>query len=579
VLEGHLRSSPVYAYGSLLNYGGFSTYGATTTTRSSSYSTSVYRDKYDYTKSWTGSHIEHNAGQVTVFSIGNNSIYADRLMIQIIRESGAGSVKIEIANVTNPPPVASGSWRNPVAGEIVSAHTLTGSELIIDANGSFGLISVILSVPLDRYSVKVTQVAGGVVRLLPSVMNEVRTAAAINTYRLSTASNNFINETSSSEPVMAAMIAAYDPDIIIIATDDNRAAYENFLPKLESALSASGLAFKPVVVLESNPFLTNGPSNTDLTLADRTAYCHQFAASRVGWDVIDGLALSGGLAEAQRADWGGDGIHYNGELAWQMTRNWAISRGYMPLSVDRAGGDAGFAEITKSTTNRLLKAANIHAILGMPSVQDTGYATWSSILTGSGTLTRTASGALLVASGTTAASTAVAYINESDALWGWNQGIRSSSLTGGMSCQAKVIGSTANGVARILWAADRNYNAAHTGNIVSPGGIGFVIRNNVVNGLCWDGTAVVESASSFTAIAGGTAGGFDLQITLTPGILPSGLGSASYGTCEWFVNGTSLGKGQYIYSNMKALRAELTNGADAVNYSMKMSPPKLITVR
>jgi hypothetical protein len=110
--------------------------------------------------------------------------------------------------------------------------------------------------------------------------------------------------------------------------------------------------------------------------------------------------------------------------------------------------------------------------------------------------------------------------------------------------------------------------------------VGFVIRDNIVKGMCWDGAAVVESSSSFAANASGSGRGFDLQLILTPSVLPNGNTSTSYGTCEWFVNGVSLGKAQYFQVvNLQSLRAELTNGADAANYVVQVSPPKVVTVR
>jgi hypothetical protein len=535
--------------------------------------TATIIDKAEYYASWIGSNIKFGSGQYCIYSYegGGNSTYADRMIIPIITEPGAGSVKIEIASNSTPPAVDSGLWRAPAAGEITSSHALTGSDLIVNASGgALGVNIVTLALAFGQWALKITQTTGGNVRVLPPML-EITSKPAINYFKIGTASNDFTNSQSSANPIMAAIIKEYNPDVLFVTSDDRLAAYQRFLPMLENALSLTGLTENPVVILDGNPFYRNLPYYFDADIAARINYCWDWVDARIGWDVIDGMQLAGGYAEANRVGWGSDGIHYAQGLAWEVMRQWAVSRGLMNYSAVQT---ATVSDLVRSAYMKYVPSNLVHALLAAPAVQDTAVYTWSYLTTSSGSGTRTAS-SITLGAGATAGSTVVAYINEGGSSpINPKHGYRYTGLPGGFSTRARVPVGNATGVLRLVWRGDVGYNAAHAGALTNEG-FGFKISNNVVQGIAWNGTAEAATTGSVSMTSGGTGDYYDLQVVLSPKAVTS-----QSGTAEFFVDNVSIGAVTYRHaSSLLALRAELTNGGTPADYQVNFSPFKIVTVK
>jgi hypothetical protein len=577
-LEGWMTSTPVYAHSlAVLNYGTFSdTAAASAIPRNY---TGTYREKLDYDAGWDGTLIWLESGQASNFSIGGLAVQADKIYIPIITEPGAGSVKIEISNATTPPALG-GSWSNPTVGQITSGHSLTGSELIVSANAAFGVEMVTLSVALGSWTVKVTHSSGGKVRVR-HLMHEVSTAAAFNVWRVGTASNDFTATLSTAATIEAEQIAAYDPDIIIVESDDRLAAYQNFLPLLETAITGAGLTHDPLVLLVINPFYDNAPY-TDADIIERADYCHNFAATRLGWDVLDGMAMSGGLAEATAAGYENDGIHYSGEIARWMTRTWLASRGYLP-SQPQGGGYADRAvalkgPVTTSTgSQRPLIASNVPALLLQSTAFDTTTCAWAGAVSGSASYARGNAGDITLATGATGSSGAGAYINQNGTLLGINQGnVRAESR--GFAVRIRTTTAwDAQALAFILQRTDAvAWNSGYNGTLTANGW-GFRISNDgtntLIHGICWTNGALVASATSATLPTGAASTVKDLAVLLTPESVNS-----SRGTLEWFVGAVSLGTSNYDHSGVFLnTRVEITNGSTATNRNILFMPPKYLS--
>lgn len=577
-LEGWMTSTPVYAHSlGVLDYGTFSdTAAAATFPRNY---TGTLREKLDYDAAWDGSLMWLESGQASNFSIGGLAVQCDKIYIPIITEPGAGSVKIEISNATTPPALG-GSWSNPTGGQITSGHALTGSELIVSANAAFGVEMVTLSVALGSWTVKVSHSAGSKVRVrFP--MHEVTSAAAFNVWRVGSASNDFTSSLSTAVTIEAEQIAAYDPDIIIVESDDRLAAYQNFLPLLETAISGAGLTHNPLVLLVVNPFYDNAPY-TDADIIERAEYCHNFAATRLGWDVLDGMAMAGGLDEATAAGYENDGIHYSGEIARWMTRTWLASRGYLP-SQPLGGGYASSAvalkgPVTVATgSQRPLIAGNIPPVLLQSSLFDTATCTWAGAVSGSATFTRNNAADVTLTTGATGSSGVGAYINQNGSLIGVNQGnIRGESR--GFACRIRTTTTwDAQTLGFILVRTDAvAYNSGYNGTLTANGW-GFRISNDgsstLIHGICWTNGALSVSSGSATMPTGAASTVKDVAALLTPEAVNS-----SRGTLEWFVAGVSLGTSNYDHSGVfLAPRVELTNGSTAANQTLQFMPPKFLS--
>lgn len=580
VLENWMGSTPVYSSAiGVLAYGTASSAAATTATTKTGTATLV--DKTDFDAGWDGTVTQINAGQYAIYSTGGNSTQGDKIYVPIITDPGAGSVRIEIANTTTPPAVGAGDWRAPTDPEIVSAHTLTAGNLIVGAAGVHGVSVVEIDVPLGYWAIKVTHEAGAQVRArFPMV--EVATTAAFNTWRIGSASNDFSTALTTGGTVEAGIMAAYDPDIIVVDSDDRLAAYQNFLPKLETAITTAALALDPLVLLVANPFYNNTPY-TDADIIERAGYLHEFAASRLGWDVLDGIALSGGLAEATAAGWQSDGIHYQADIAYWMAHTWAADRGYLPTE-SAPGGTAGYAEalslpnLAADGAFQPLPSRSVPAALLAPSF-DLASRVWGSTVAGTGALTQNNAKDITLATGATAASTAVAFVNENGSLLGSRQNQVYLAEVRGFSTRIRT---TTNwdtlAEAYIVMRSNAvAYNAAYVGTLVAEG-IGFRLTYNgsalLIHGICWDAGALVVSASSATLSTGGASNARDLTVLCHPETVNS-----VRGDLEWFVGGVSLGTSNYAHGvNVLPPRIEIKNGATAANRNIMFTPPRFVSV-
>ena len=538
-------------------------------------STAASLSKTDYNVAWDGSYVEITSAEIAIYAFGGNSIVADKISIPLIRESGAGTVKIEIATAINANIGAgSGLWRDPTVGEIVSSHTLTGSELLVDLDGTPTACDVVqLSVDLDRYIVKITHNSGGTARTLWPLF-EVDTNSAVNVWHQASGSNDFTSATTACEAIYTDLIDAYQPDMIIVDSDDRLAAYQNFVPKLENSINASSMTVKPFVLLVGNPGYDNAPFG-DSDIIERIDYCWDFASSRVGWDVVDGMALSGGITQLQAVNWDNDGIHLQDEIYRDIARKWAYSRGYVNLQQVRPGGDvASRANLYASEGQRFITADEVKSLLVNPFALDTAPLTWSYLVSGTGAGTNGTDNALQLASGSTAGSDVVAYFNGTGTPFGFDQGNRPSQYAGGFSFHARMTSvSAANGVAYALWS-NRTYNAAYAGALTAIG-VGFIFENNVVSGIAWDGSSQGKTTDNVVMVSGGPADWYACSVVLTPRAV-----DASHGLAEFFVNGVSLGTLSYLHSgNLNGIpRFELTNAADAATFTMRVTKPKLVTI-
>lgn len=575
VLAGWLQSTPIYvnSLGALeAGPDGDDVVNKAATSGASLSTNGTINDKTDYGVSFTGFSVALASGQYCRFSEGGNSIWADRLLIPIVTSPGSGSVRIEISPLNIAAPIGDPSWRDVAAGEITSGHTLTGSELIVDADAAFGVDVVALSVDLGTWNVKVTHSAGNAVKL-QRPMFEVGSQAGINNYRLSaSASNDFVNASATAVPVVAGIVAEYDPDVIVVESDDRLAAYQNFLPILESTLTAAGLPHQPLVLLVGNPFYNNGAYD-DGDIAERIDYCWDFVHTRVGWDVVDGLAYTGGLQEAQAAGWGSDGIHYNDDIAWHITRSWAIARGVYRHSPSRPGGDASRSDVMTATSRRLLTASNAVALSLIP-VFDTGTMTWAYTASGGAYGARNA-GSIRLATNGSAGAAVSAYVNDAAAPTGRNQGIMQVDFRG-FSTAVRVPSLLTADFSGFIGARSEAFNSGYNGELVGGVnyGVGFRLTNGLVEGVCIDGTnALATSTGSY-----GLGYGVDIRwVHLSCIIEPLKFG-ATTGEVEWLVNGVSMGKSTFAHANLRGVRAELSNSAAAQNYILDFLPPRVVSL-
>lgn len=577
-LEGHFRSTPVYAHSvSALDYGTASQAAAASTT--AKFCTGTYREKLDFDASPDGTLVWLDAGQEVNFSIGGLAVQGDRLYIPIVTEPGAGTVRISLSSAATPPALA-GAYVNPTAPQIVSVHALTGVELLVNADNVFGVSIPILSLALGPWTVKVSHVSGGRVRVRHP-MHEVRTASAFNVWRVGTASNDFSNVLASAATIEAGQIAAYDPHFITVDCDDDLAAIQNFVAILETAIGLAGLAHNPQVILVIPPFYDNAPY-TDARMIARAEWCEDHAASRVGWSVADGMAMSGGLAEATAAGWENDGIHYNGEIARWMARTWLAERGLLPTD-GRAGGAATSAvallgpRTTTGGGKRPLTADLVPAVLLQSSQFDTATCGWAHTAAGTASYARGNAGDVTLATGGTAASGIGAFVNQSGSLMGASQ----NNIRGESRGFAQRIRTTTAWDANTLGFSlvrtnGAAWNSGYNGPLTAEGW-GFRYRfdgtNILIEGVCWNNGALVVSAGSGILPPGAASSVKDVAV-----ICDAAAVNAVKGHLKWYVGAVQIGESDYGHAGVfLAPRVELTNGASALNQTLLFMPPKLLS--
>jgi hypothetical protein len=564
--------------------------------------TGTYYEKARFDLAFDGTAMELAAGQYAIFAYGGQTLRGDYLLIPIITGPTGGIVRVRYATVQTP--VAGSTWNDPTAGQIVSGHTLTGGQLLVDTySATPGLTMVRLNIgTLNWLSVRLDHDSGGNVLAL-KCQTAVKTGSSIPTYRLATASNDFINADMACVPIMARLIAELDYSIIWVASDDTvdsnavpnpsvappYAAYAAFLPVLEAAINASGLTYPPQVVLEGNPYLSNGVYRTDTEMGARIDYCWDWCESRAGWDVLDMMAMSGGLAPTVASGLNGDAnpwIHYTGLLARIAADAWWSSRGFNAPQGRRPGGDATTGQLLVGGTVNLINVEVMADMMAAPSAFDTGYMTWAGAATSGGSKTdHSGKTGMRLATSAAVGGAVRAYIDAPNSPMGKDQGnIRGDVRRLGFS--ARVLTTGANCDFYALMRSGGTYNAAAAGALTASG-YGFRVRNNVIVGTCWGAltgsgatgalilstdTGVAQNGGSVTMVTGSSADYVDCVIRLFPNEV-----SVVRGRIQWWVNGVMIGEAAYDHGLTYFFGYELLslNGA-TTNFTADVSFPKIV---
>lgn len=567
-LQGWFKDRPVM-YPTL--DGGFNDGAGSTRFVTGSRSTATLNTKTDYPSGYTGSNVSLPPGTVATFSgtAGGGALNCNRILIPIQRAPGGPTYKIEIASGSAAPAIGSGSWVSPVVGQIASAHSLTGSDLLVSADAAAGIEWVELSVAFGTWSYRLTNTSGSVTGKAYNgwlKIDELALRSAINIVRFAEGSNYFLDEVSGAQTYMAPYFAMVQPDIILLCSDDDLAGYQNFLPLLESTITAAALTYKPLVMCPGNP--TN--ATADIALAARQDWVAGFCATRLGWIAPDLVAITGGLAEVTREDVEGDGTHpwATNDVVFRVA--WTKSLRQYGLTPAPTGGTASIRDMNRGVGDGAITANGLRAMLAAPTTFDTSAMTWSTLPSATGTMTVNADKSMTLTTGATANFVTGAYINEINPYFGRANGSRPLSLEGGFSIWVKPVTANATGVARCILANDRSYNAAHTGALTGNG-VGFKFEDGTVWGIYWNGSAETKSTLSHTL----TTNQFDdFQLVMTA--LPN---STTVNRIEWFANGVSLGTADFRKTgSASSLRWEATqtNGA---TYVLRVSAPKLVNLR
>lgn len=531
-------------------------------------STATRGEKIDYAVSFVGTKTTHTAGQVSYWSVGGLSIYCDRISVPLVTASGAGSLKIEIAEADNALDVTGAAWRAPTAGEVSSGHTLTGSDLIVSTDGATGCDTVVLDFDVsERRILRVTSTSGTGVMLDP--MFSVVSEAAVNFYSLAASSNSFGAAQSASIPVMIDLIGDYAPDIIVITSDDTTAAYQNFLPMLSQAIDGSGLTPSPYIVLVGNPGIAAG-GVTESDLKNRIDYCAAYAAPR-GWDNLDGMALGLGHTNLQTFQRGGDTVHLTAFIWRQMTRYWAKTRDVEYVREHIPGGEeASRADIAAATGDRFILAKDIAHALTAQAVFDQGWMEWSFTVTGTASGTKGAA-ALQLGTGATADSKLKAYVNDGHPPFGGGSTNQvDTARDGSWLTMLRLVNMSANAKAWVL-TSQENLSAGYTA--LAGNGFGFRVTDTTIEGVSWYNGSLQVASGSVSATDGASSPFYRLQCVWTGGVINAGAGQV-----EFFVDGVSLGIVNYSHSNntRSPCNFHLTNGADATDCTIAALPPRLV---
>jgi hypothetical protein len=310
--------------------------------------------KTDYKINTTGTYYQLDSGEYYHYSDGLTLYPVDRIVIPLITEPDAGSVKIRIADTSS----ASGdqsstAWDEISQTDIASSHTLTSGELVVDLDGTFGLDIVVLEFSSARQVVlEIAQVSGGSVRIAP-LMFEQNSSPTINYYQLAEGSNDFGNVDADSVPLMAALFDSLMPDIITIQSDDKADSCLAILDLLDDIFSEMTVD-RPFVL-----FVGEGPKSSD----SYDIYgVYQQASARcadLGFGCVSGLDLVPNWTELELLgaddDWvvelssgSIDGIHlgtrFYSELSALAARKYGIDR-----ARGEAEDDSGVKKYLKSS--------------------------------------------------------------------------------------------------------------------------------------------------------------------------------------------------------------------------------------
>lgn len=549
--------------------------------------TGTYHEKARYDLAFDGTAMELEAGEYAIFAYGGETLYGDYLLIPLITGPAGGMVRVRYSTVAVP--IAGSTWNDPTAPQIVSAgHSLTGGQLLVDTySATPGLTMVRLNIgTFGPLSVRQDHSSGGSVFSL-KCQTAVKSASSIPTYRMSSPSNDFIYADMDCVPIMGDLIAELDYPIIWVASDDTvdstlgdpstgepYAAYATFLPVLEAAIAASGLAYPPQVVLEGNPYLSNGVYRTDAVLGARIDYCWDWCQGRVGWDVLDMLAMTGGLSPTVDAGLNGDSspwIHYAGTLPRIATDAWWDARGFRAPRGRRPGGDATTGQVLIGGSTNVVNAETVMDALVAPRF-DTATFGWSAAVTSGGSMTlHTANTGMRLATSIAVGGAVRAHINVAQSPMGKNQGNLGADVRR-VGCRLRMVTTGADAVLYALLRSGGAYDSAAAGPLTAAG-YGFRVINGTIVGTCWGGLTGVGGASSLklstdvgvaqnggsvALVTGGAADYVDGVIRLFPGEV-----NASRGRIQWWVNGVLIGEASYDHASTLHWGYELmsTNGA------------------
>ncbi len=230
---------------------------------------------------------------------------ADRILIPYATETGAGAFTIQVStNADARADAGHASWADPVQGDIVSSHTLTGGELIVDTDASTGTGVVELEyASATKRIIKLSHESGStVVYLAP--MYEVRTVAGVNKYLFATGGNNMGSSNATGAGRMSAIIAAYKPDVITVQSNDLASAYTTLSPLLDGAITDAALGYNPTVVL-----FGQGPQGSDNDTIIAANLAQIGLSNDYGWTFFDAMSVIESHADLVDLGWEGDGVH------------------------------------------------------------------------------------------------------------------------------------------------------------------------------------------------------------------------------------------------------------------------------
>lgn len=533
------------------------------TVQRSTDSTESYVAKTDFDVSWSGTSHTFATGEFAKFGLGNTLIWADRVRIPVVTEPGAGKIRIQVSDggVT----VTGATFRDLLADEIVSDHTLTTGELIVDADDTFGLDVVELSIDLAMYAIRIDHESDGDVRILPPQFAVVGDGA-VNIYRMAEGGHFLRNVDETANSLVATLIDAFEIDLIMVQTDDAPIDYEHFLPILSDCLDSATLS--PTVVLVGNPGITDANGGGGVSEADlpvRIQYCKDYGKPK-RWDVLDGYEMVGGFTEVERLGLAADGIHLNGNVWKLITERWAKERGLYNWRSEIPGGTAASNEdVLTKTSSRFVTAENVHLITGQATTIETASMDWGFNLAVQGTGS-IQSGLIYLSCGGAANSEVTAYVDRLNTPIGQDQGKRSLAMSQSFSTAIRSFRTPiADGVFWIT-AQNRTYNGGFYGALTSHGW-GWRLAGAALQGTYYSSGA--QYTETLTITTGSAAPWYYLQIVSTP------TGSASTNRLDFYVNNTLLDSVTHSASGtVTPARFELTNGATGGPIQVEATPPR-----
>lgn len=533
--------------------------------------TGQLHQKEIYTRAIDGTIMELRApGEYSVCGFGGRTQSGDTLIIPIQYGPGEGTVLVQYS--TADIPVVGSGWLDPTAGQILSGQTLTGGQLIIDCNqptkGTF-IIKLGFGSSITPLSTKLTQLSGGSV-WTTSHHVDIVSATSLPFFRpFWSASNDWALSDPACAPYCAPVYDALNLTYLFFNTDDKPASYDKFFIVWDAIKALMTTSPFPQVVWEDGPCLSNGPANTDQTLGQRTSNVYDRIQNKVGEDVLDILAMTGGLAQTVALGINGDSnpwIHYEQKAARPAIWWWAAIRGLVAHSGRRAGGDADATAILANSSNRLLTALHGNEISLRPTRFETGYMTWLSTptLTGAMTPMSGSNAGMHFVTGTTAGAAVAASINGADVPMALNQ--TNINALQGMSQSFRLNYVATPDCAFYIIASARAYNAQASGDLLSTD-IGFAVK--VLNGVAtaqWLGppgptgtvglrystdVAFAVNGGSKTIIQGGAGHWVRVMVDLIPSAI------SIYPEIRVSIGKTLICVGYWSGGNLKSFRNEM----------------------